>query len=446
MGPGAPVLRPGAVALRRLLPAALAAGVLWACGEGGLLVGTGTAGGGPEWRAVSAGDGFTCGLAGSGEAYCWGENRAGVLGVGSRDGEVYPSPAPVRGALRFREVDAGRDHVCAVAETGRAYCWGEGRDGRLGALDVDLVTCRSGGETRPCSLVPAPVAGNLRFRGISAGGAHTCGVTESLDLYCWGSNEFGQLGIGALGGERTTPRLVSRGVSRVAAGGDHTCALLPLGGSTDLFCWGDNRFGQLGDGTRIIKTFIPAEPVVRGASGVAAGFRHGCLLAPAECWGEGDEGQLGTGNALDALVPVRVAGEPDLVSLSAGRAHTCGVGAGGTARCWGRAAEGQVGIAEAGEIVPEPAEVAGGLVFDRVSAGGLHTCGVTAAGEAFCWGDNRSGQLGDGTTVGRETPTEVGPPPPRADGAAAAAVDQPPRASRTRAYRSSERRKPRLLM
>src|SRR5207248_3215711 len=175
-----------------------------------------------------------------------------------------------------------------------------------------------------------------------------------------------------------------------------------------------------GDGT-------PTSPP--GATGLAwaavsAGFEHTCGLTTAGvayCWGQGYAGKLGDGSTSDRSSPVLVAGGVRFVSLSAGGHHTCAVTAAGAAYCRGYNVYGQLGVGTTTgpESCPTanpdvtvycslaPAPVAGGIAFAAVSAGAEHSCGVTAAGAAYCWGSNRAGQLGDGTTTQRLTPVPV---------------------------------------
>ena len=143
---------------------------------------------------------------------------------------------------------------------------------------------------------------------------------------------------------------------------------------------------------------------------VAAGGAHTCVLDPdgaAWCWGRGYTGELGDGSTSVRWSAVRVDVPEPLASITAGYFHTCGLGDSGTAYCWGWNRYGQVGIEGQPDVVPDPSPVAGGLTFVALAAGWYHTCGIAATGEAYCWGRNESGQLGDSTTVNRPVPTPV---------------------------------------
>src|SRR2546428_7623783 len=263
-------------------------------------------------------------------------------GTGPRCQIVSPMPAATA-------LSAG-PHDCVVIG-GAAYCWGANASGQLGD-----------GSTMD-SKTPVPVAGGLRFLAVSTGGLgveldHTCGATSEGVAYCWGANNFGQLGA-LTGSHSTTPVSVGGGLSfkSVSAGaGFHTCGVTTSGAA---YCWGNNFFGQLGDGS--------------------GGF----------------------GNRSTAAVPV--AGELSFVSVSAGGFFTCGVTTAGAAYCWGRNIDGQLGDVSKSDS-KTPVLVAGGLSFVSVSAGGSRTCGLTSIGAAYCWG---AGLLGDGRTEGSSQPVAV---------------------------------------
>ncbi|MBB6072448.1 hypothetical protein HKM21_23000 [Longimicrobium terrae] len=253
------------------------------------------------------------------------------------------------------------------------------------------------------------------FLSVSAGLGFTCGTTLDGAAYCWGENGSGQLGTGDFDA-RAVPARVAGVPAALAAstGAAHACALTAAG---EVYCWGDNSAGQLGDGT----TSGSASPVrVRRPAGVrfvsvTTGAVHGCGLATDRatyCWGDNSAGQLGDGTLNGSSVPVRVQAPAGAVFRSVrsgdGAAHTCAVGAAGAAWCWGDNSYGQLGTGAAGAPSTVPVRVAGGVRFTAVAGSGLgHTCAVSTAAQAYCWGDNSNGQLGDGTTVPRPLPTAV---------------------------------------
>jgi alpha-tubulin suppressor-like RCC1 family protein len=196
---------------------------------------------------------------------------------------------------------------------------------------------------------------------------------------------------------------------QVSAGATFTC-----GTSNDNrgYCWGGNGQGEVGDGTTTRR--LTPVPVAGGLlfRQISAGFYHACGVTTedrAYCWGDNQFGELGNGEGLiSSPTPVPVVGELSFRQISAGGLHTCGVTRDNLAYCWGKNDGGQLGIGSAGSDQYVPAPVVGGLRFRQVSATGAnHNCGVTTAGRAYCWGYNHGGQLGDGSTTTRYAPVAV---------------------------------------
>jgi alpha-tubulin suppressor-like RCC1 family protein len=366
-----------------------------------------------SFRQVSAGGLFTCGLATDDRIYCWGVNGFGQLGQGSDTGpETCPFDAPcstrpvaVIGGLRFRRVSTGFAHGCGVTTDFRAYCWGYNQFGQLGD--------GSGSFNNP---TPVRVAGGVRFRTLGPGQNHTCGVTYPDNrAYCWGDNTYGQLGDGTQT-SRLTPVAVAGGrqFRQVSSGTAHTCGVTM---SNEAFCWGSNLKGQVGDSSTAKRRVRP----VRVSGGrsyrqLDAGQDHTCAVTTTDrayCWGDGRNGQLGNGQTYLSFWPRRVSGGLSLERVTAGSVHSCGKTTNDRAYCWGQDGSGQLGDGTNSDRL-RPAAVAGGLFFAQVSAGAInnsgHTCGKATDNHAYCWGRNHFGQLGDGTLSDRSTPTPVGGP------------------------------------
>jgi alpha-tubulin suppressor-like RCC1 family protein len=290
-----------------------------------------------------------------------------------------------------------------------AFCWGGNDHGQLGdGTNFDRSR-------------PTPVAGGLQFRQIEAGTNHTCGVTTANRAYCWGNNQYGQLGDGTtINRRRPVAVASSRQFRQVAASGEgsylflsHTCAV-----TTDnrAFCWGNNKDGQLGDSTEVAQRLIPT----RVAGGhlflqIDGGSAHTCAVTTgsrAYCWGNGRAGAIGNGQKYLSFWPRAVAGGISFRRVSAGDRHSCGETTNSRAYCWGINDYGQIGDGTAPYIRYTPAPVSGGHFFAQLSAGaGVHTCAKTSSGQAYCWGNNNHGQVGDGTTGNnRLTPVAVAGP------------------------------------
>jgi len=355
----------------------------------------------PGTERVSAGDGFTCGIADLG-TFCWGENATGQLG----NGTTTPSLLPAAVTTSFSSLSAGARHVCGREPNGIVRCWGDGTQGQLGD---------GAGVNR---LSPAPGPGGP-FQLVTAGGAHTCALAVDGAAFCWGANSDGQLGNGtttnalsavAVGGGRTFATL--------AAGRNHTCGL-DLSGAA--WCWGDNADGQLGDGSTIDRT----QPVAVSGSQLfgalaGGGDAHTCATGATgvvRCWGANNAGQLGNASTTPSPTPVIVQTPLALSQVSLGDTHSCGITVESVSVCWGLNGEGQIGD---GLTVQRTAPTAANASarFNKMIGGTGFTCGVTfgaVTGEdnvivfsrrsLLCWGRNGSGQFGRGSTTSALTPT-----------------------------------------
>lgn len=344
---------------------------------------------------VTAGGTHSCALDQDGAAWCWGNNQRGALGDGTQIGRHIP--VPVESGHRFRHLAAGRDHTCALAEDGSAWCWGFDHAGQLG----------SGGSLS--SSTPRPVVGGHRFTQIGAGSAHTCALDEYGRIYCWGDGRLGQLGNGSAV-SRFEPTLVSaQAFSALAVGPAHSCGLTAEG---KLFCWGLNASWEVGpaavDSCGGIRCGLSPAPVDGDWSSVAAGQSRTCALnatGDPGCWGYG-------------VLVLAVPNPRPLDQVALEDTRTCGRTADGTVYCWTYTVTntycGYYYYGDCGVSATPNAAVAlsGGLRFASIAAGEGHFCGVEAAkSEAWCWGWNLWGQLGDGSAQNSDTPVRVRHPP-----------------------------------
>ncbi len=312
-----------------------------------------------------------------------------------------PRPASFAAAsasLVFNQVSLGDYHSCGVTSGRLAYCWGYNPGGQLGD------------GTNANHNQPVAVGGGLQFRQITAGYAQTCGVAADSTAYCWGSNYSGQLGDNTTT-EHSMPAPVAGGLRfrQLSAGDAHVCGVTYPDGQA--YCWGWNGNGQLGDGTTSMR--VKPAAVLGGLRfrQVGAGYQHTCGVTTTNrlfCWGWNSFGQIGDSTTVDRrLVPSRVASARSFRQVDAGRYHSCAVTTDDRAFCWGNGRNGQLGDGKT-ILRFSPRAVAGKLSFKRVSTGYQHTCGETTDSRAYCWGTSYYGQLGDGTTgTLRLTPVAV---------------------------------------
>ena len=243
---------------------------------------------------------------------------------------------------------------------------------------------------------------------IESGDYFSCALDADGDVWCWGLNQSGQLGDGTIT-DRNVAAVVP-GLPRIraiAVGGSHVCALSAV---SRVLCWGGNWSGQLGNGeTSDIQTSPVPVLDLRGVTAITAGGGHSCAIDSrnrAWCWGENFDGQLGIGSTESMTVRARITALNRFETIAAGDESTCGTTSNSIEACWGRNSHGQLG--DGTEIDRnEPAE----LVRDNLEGFGLgafHTCAVNLQGRAFCWGSNQWGNLGDGTTERSDVPVRVG--------------------------------------
>jgi alpha-tubulin suppressor-like RCC1 family protein len=349
--------------------------------------------------AVAAGNQHTCAVTHAGAVLCWGADGNGQLGNGSTLGSAVP--VPVSGLVGpASAVAAGADHTCALVTLlggSTVQCWGRNEHGEVGdGTTVD----------RPA---PVTVAGlPIGVTSIAAGGAHTCALTSAGAVWCWGAGADGQLGNGSTA-DATTPVMVSSlsGATAIAAGGAHSCAVV----SSAVQCWGDDANGQLGVGsTNGSATPVAVTPLGAPATQVCAGNAYTCALTAvgAMCWGYGQYGQLGDSTTSDSPVPVAVATlATSTKAMAGGGEHACALDPGGGAWCWGEDQSGQLGD-NGGTDSPVPVSVLGiASGANAIAAGTAHTCAVAGAGRVMCWGWNVSGQLGNGSQSDSAVAVEV---------------------------------------
>ena len=398
----------------------------------------------------ASGTNRTCAIVNA-QVYCWGYNAYGQLG----DGRYIGSPAdpessssidstiPVKvrqdtGVLAGKtivKIFVAQYHTCALSSDGLMYCWGYNYKGELGQ-----------GNTTD-SPVAIQVGGALAGKTITdIGGTDdaSCAIASGK-IYCWGGNNYGVTGLGVTSSYTTSPTLVTASNTATTLPTAYTATSLSTSGSRSptmcavlstgkAYCWGSNYAGSVGDGTsgspnqyRTVPTKVIDTGVLSGktvttlsqdgypAGGVA--YPHVCALASGSvyCWGANANGQLGNNSTTDSSVPVAVTASgvlngKTITDVKVGLYHSCALASGGD-YCWGYNSSGQVGDGtNTSRQVPVAVfQQSGKLTASNVvsiGAGSNRGCAVINDGRTFCWGLNGSGQIGDGTTISRNVPTE----------------------------------------
>jgi alpha-tubulin suppressor-like RCC1 family protein len=378
-----------------------------------------------KWQSLSAGSLHTCAVAQSGLGFCWGGNRLGQLGTDNL-GVNEPIPAVLASEAGFRSISSGGSFSCGIIVTPEGTtCWGFASLGQTGNGQPFGAPCGVSEAGEECVLAPqllltvekaeGPLKG-ITFSSVSVGAFHACGIRPVAAgvaaAYCWGLNDVGQAGPGADQGPCTAAdvngfaesfpcneqaTIVSFDLSfwSVSASLDvrgHTCGVTMQG---EIYCWGANHWGQLGESR---------------SSGEM-------------CWGRDlvDDGlQVPCRRA-----PQRVASKFTFIAVTAGANHTCGLTVLGEAYCWGSNRHSQLGALTTelcDNIDPEvpqdafpcstqPVAVSGGLNYSVLAAGGDHTCGITEqVGQLYCWGRGDTGALGNGSITDSPMPVRVTEP------------------------------------
>jgi alpha-tubulin suppressor-like RCC1 family protein len=328
--------------------------------------------------------------------------------------DAGPRACDAQRRCESKQVSAGAEHTCAVVVTGELFCWGASDDERLGQ---DLVDMQADGASEDRGARDAGFDSS-RFTlalehadQVAAGGAHTCAITGDSAVVCWGQNTHGQVAADLSDEVVADPHtVIEHGALQLDAGAEHTCAVLAQG----VFCWGSGRYGQVG--REVADRAFPPElvPGTEGAVAVATGTRHSCALmheGSVRCWGELVDEATGepTLTAEAALVP----GLTDVRIIAAGGGQSC-AGRLNDVLCWGENASGQLGDGTT-EPSARPKAVPGLRGPLHLAAGGGeidgqlvgHTCAENSDFNVLCWGRNDEGQLGNGSTKSDGKPVLV---------------------------------------
>ncbi|MBC7658088.1 MAG: hypothetical protein H7249_00115 [Chitinophagaceae bacterium] len=343
---------------------------------------------------VRSGLHHSCAVMNDGTLKCWGENAYGQLGDGTR----LARSSPVTVAIApVADVALGDRHTCARLLSGSVNCWGSGTHGALGdGTAVDRLS--------PTTITTADIVVDL-----AAGNEFTCAVvgTAARQVYCWGLNDKGQLGVTAAASV-LSPQILSgvSSVQKIAAGAGHACAI----GSSSTRCWGANTQGELGLGTF---TSYTGPQIITSTlfTDIAIGGAHTCGVSSGavKCWGFNSEGQIGDGTLGIRAVPTVITGLTGVTSIAAGPTHTCVITSINEVKCWGQNVNGTIGnLSTLRNLSPTVIPGFFGATPSQVSAGEQASCVVVGPG-VKCWGTNSIGQLGIGAANRRPTPVAINP-------------------------------------
>jgi len=342
-------------------------------------------------RQLATGSRHNCALLVDGRVQCWGRGSDGALGNGSLDSRAL---APVTVALPSTPIaiGGGYRHTCVLLADGTPRCWGSNDSGQLGD------------GTR--SIVQAPVVVMTGASSISAGVSGGCAMSAP-GIQCWGENEASLLGNNSFVGSPTPVAVTLAGAATVIAGGDHVCA---LDGTDQVFCWGSNWSSQLGTtaGADSSSPALANKPGIGSRAEIGVGNSHTCGLQSGSvlCWGFNFAGQLGDGTTT-GVGPVAAQGLTTVATLILGEHSSYAILADGTLRGWGDNSSGRLGDGTTTSR-SVPTSIASAVVSpSRLAAARGHSCAIDNVGQAWCWGENDSGQVGDGTTTQQLSPVKV---------------------------------------
>jgi len=374
---------------------------------------------------ISAGWVNSAAVKNDGTLWVWGGNEYGQLGDGTYDAKNLP--VQVRGSDKWKAVSVGWRHTVAIRDDNTLWAWGDNWFGQLG----NGGSGPAGTKLTPTQLSTANGPDNIQYKdykwkAVSAGECHTVAIREDNTLWAWGWNGRGELGDGSTT-NRSTPVQLSAADGpdnipykdykwkTVSAGEWHTVAIRE---DNTLWVWGDNEFGQLGDGSTT-RSLAPGQlSAANGPDGkpykdykwkaVSAGYRYTVAIREDNtlwAWGDNREGELGNGTKNKHVHPVKIGTGNDWKAVSAGDVHTVAIREDNSLWAWGVNIYGQLGDNTIRRsIIPNRT---GRDKWKAVFAAERYTIAIKDNGILYAWGDNEFGQLGDGSTEHRATPTKV---------------------------------------
>ena len=389
---------------------------------------------GPIVRGLVVGPRHSCAVLDDGHARCWGANERGQLGDGTTSSRS--TPKAVGGLTDIEELGLGANHTCARTRGGQVWCWGANESGQLGdgggetrtgptkVVGLEGITklftsdcqtwavqgdgkvlgwgCNDEGQlggaakspsSKPIEIAPLQGAERIDATGVRANGA-ACVTLTSGDTHCW---SWGRGGLNAAAAFAGLSQIVE-----VSLGLNHGCARLRDG---TLQCFGKNTFGEVGDGTRVLRSHAVVVPNLSGVAQVALGRHHACARLESgevQCWGRNHGGQVGQRGAEDQTVPARVAGVDAAAELVVDGDLSCARVKDGRVACWGAMGPGSEG--DRGEL--NWLDTFRGANRLATNHNGV-ICATGSSTGVACRGDDTYGQLGTGRRLESREPIEV---------------------------------------
>ncbi|MDQ5921040.1 MAG: hypothetical protein QG673_1096 [Pseudomonadota bacterium] len=361
------------------------------------------------FKSISSGINSFCALDSSGHVWCWGNNSAGQLGNGSKTNESFPTQVSIDSSINFKYLVGFNYSYCAIDTNNQLYCWGGGGSGQIGdGSGKDAAV--------PTKVSTQNLPWGVYFKSISIGASNICGVGSDSMVYCWGSNQYGQVGIGdATVGQNIlipTP-IVSKQVldSRFTEvkinyyGSAFVCALSING---DIYCWGYGGHGEIGNGYNN-NVYIPTLVKVKDQVDVefahlAPGMGNGsCAITTAGnayCWGynQSGEGANGSYSNTNVATPVNMPSAETFVSITTSTNTACAVTNKNNSYCWGYGESGELGNGNTSKS-NQPVKTLSTTAITSISSSYYITatlCEIDVNGKVYCWGYGVTGSIGNG--------------------------------------------------
>lgn len=377
-----------------------------------------------SWKKVSGGASGFCAINYKNETFCWGENSEGQLGDGTYVGRISPtkiSAGEIPDDVYLVDIEPGDDFTCGLGSNGKAYCWGGNWYGQLGTGSAALRNIPT-----PVEVASGAIPTGVSIKSITVGARSSCVIDTNNATYCWGHGADGAIGDGYTT-SRYSPTLISNGeipggvyLEEVKTSVSLFCG---LGSNDKVYCWGQNYYKGVGNDSTVDATSpkVVLDGVMPGGTLIkdfAVGGYHACAVSTDDdiyCWGFNREGTLGDGTLTDSGTPVKVlAGEipanSQIVDIESGWYFTCAKTDENKVYCWGANSGQELGN-DSGVDSNTPVEITNLVIPDDTTisswSSAVNTqCAITNKnGAIYCWGDNMSGELGLGTSNNKNSPT-----------------------------------------